>query len=391
MLAGLNVLLGVTGGIACYKACEIVSRLRKAGAVVDVIMTDHACEFVTPTTFESLSGNPVISDMFARPAMWDPAHISLAKKADLCVIAPATADIVAKMAHGIADDMLSTTYLALNCPVLVVPAMNTRMYEHPATQANLAALKARGCRVMDACEGRLACGDVGKGKMPEPSQIVAELEAMTARGDYAGKRVLVTAGATRENVDGVRYLTNRSSGKMGIAIARAAMRRGAKVTLIAGLCSVPMPDGAEVVRAESTRQMYDAALARVADCDVIVKAAAPADYRVEREYGNKIKDETLDLHLVKNPDIAKAIGAVKGARKLVIFCAETQNLMQSARKKLVGKNADLVVANDVSRQDAGFDVDTDVAALISAKEEIELPLMSKTELADVILDKVLTL
>lgn len=392
MLEGVHVLLGVTGGIACYKSCEIVSRLRKAGAEVDVVMTAHACEFVSPMTFETLSGNRVVSDMFARPERWDVAHISLAKKADICVIAPASADILAKAAHGIADDMLSTTLLALKCPVIAAPAMNTNMYENVVVRENVRILQERGWIMMEAGEGRLACGDTGKGKMPEPVDIVARIdEELSSACDYRGKRVLVTAGATQEAIDGVRFLTNRSSGKMGIAIASEAARRGAQVTLVAGICSAPIPAGIEVVRVRTTQQMYDEVIARVEKNDYIVKAAAPADYRLQKTFDHKLKDAQITLELTKNPDIAKAVGAIKEDRKLIVFCAETRNLLQSAREKLHAKNADMVVANDVSAEGAGFDVDTNIATLVTEDTERAYPKMSKRELARVILDRALTL
>ena len=263
-LSGYRVLLGVTGGIACYKSCEIVSSLRKLGAQVDVVMTEHACQFVLPMTFESLSGNRVVRDMFARPEKWDIAHVSLAQRADLCVIAPATANVLAKLAYGIADDMLTTTALALRAPLIVAPAMNTAMYEHPATQTNLRVLRERGVEILEPDSGRLACGDVGKGKMAEPAQIVECIRArLTQPRDLQGRRILVTAGATQENVDGVRFLTNRSSGKMGFAIARAAVARGAQVTLVAGICSAPLPSGCEIVRVQTTMQMYEIGRAHV--------------------------------------------------------------------------------------------------------------------------------
>lgn len=391
-LSGYRVLLGVTGGIACYKSCEIVSSLRKLGAQVDVVMTEHACQFVSPMTFESLSGNRVVSDMFARPEKWDIAHVSLAQRADLCVIAPATANVLAKLAYGIADDMLTTTALALRAPLIVAPAMNTAMYEHPATQTNLRVLRARGVEILEPDSGRLACGDVGKGKMAEPAQIVECICArLTRTRDLQGKRILVTAGATQENVDGVRFLTNRSSGKMGIAIAHAAVARGAQVTLVAGICSAPLPSGCEIVRVQTTMQMYEAVTSRCEDQDWIVKAAAPADYRPREILSDKAKGDALHLDLVKNPDIAAAVGAVKGDRKLIVFCAETRDLLDSARRKLVSKHADMVVANDVTAQGAGFDVDTNVVTLVTERGEEPLEMMTKDRLAHVLLDRILRL
>ena len=391
MLSNFNVLLGVSGGIACYKACEVVSRLKKLNAGVDVVMTKHATEFVAPLTFETLSNRPVVSDMFSREREWEVEHIALAKKADLCIIAPATANIISKLAEGIADDMLTTTYLALKCPVIIAPAMNTNMYENPVIKANLEKLRKSGVIVVDSAEGRLACGDVGKGKMAEPLDIVAKtVEVLCPKRDYAGKRVLVTAGATRENIDGVRFITNRSSGKMGIEIAKAAVKRGAEVVLVKGLVQVGVPSYiSKVVAVESTEQMYEAVMANYKDCDVIIKAAAPSDYRPKKKITDKLKGEEITLELVKNPDIAKAVGKEKGERKLVVFCAETRELMESAMKKLADKNADMVVANDVTIQGAGFDSDTNIVTI--AKKDGFLksyPVMPKSQVADVILDEI---
>ncbi|MDE7215452.1 MAG: bifunctional phosphopantothenoylcysteine decarboxylase/phosphopantothenate--cysteine ligase CoaBC [Clostridia bacterium] len=392
MLEKYNVLLGVSGGIACYKSCEIVSRLKKLGAGVDVIMTAHATEFVSPLTFETLSARPVVSDMFARKKQWEVEHVALAKKADICIIAPATANVIAKFADGIADDMLSTTYLALTCPIVIAPAMNTNMYENVAVRENLAKLKKRGVFVVDSVEARLACGDNGKGKMAEPIDIVAKaIEILCPKNDYSGKKVLVTAGATRENIDGVRFITNRSSGKMGVEIAKAVVARGGEVVLVKGLTQVEIPSYInKVVSVESTTQMYDAVMENYADCDVIIKAAAPSDYRPQDKIENKLKGETLTLKLVKNPDIAKAVGQVKGKRKLVVFCAETQNLIESAKEKLKSKNADIVVANDVTLEGAGFDTDTNIVTLLTNGGEIRsLPKMKKSEVAHAILDEAL--
>ncbi len=391
MLSNFNVLLGVSGGIACYKACEVVSRLKKLNAGVDVVMTKHATEFVSPLTFETLSNRPVVSDMFKREKEWEVEHIALAKKADLCIIAPATANIISKLAEGIADDMLTTTYLALKCPVIIAPAMNTNMYENPVVKANLDKLRKSGVIVVDSAEGRLACGDVGKGKMAEPVDIVAKaVEVLCPKRDYEGKRVLVTAGATRENIDGVRFITNRSSGKMGIEIAKAAAKRGAEVVLVKGLVQVSVPSYiSKVVSVESTEQMYEAVMGNYKDCDVIIKAAAPSDYRPKKKITDKLKGEEITLELVKNPDIAKAVGKVKGDRKLVVFCAETRELMKSAMKKLADKNADMVVANDVTVQGAGFDSDTNIVTIAKKDGFLQsYPVMPKSQVADVILDEI---
>ncbi len=392
MLENFNVLLGVSGGIACYKSCEIVSRLKKLGAGVDVIMTAHATEFVSPLTFETLSARPVVSDMFSRERQWEVEHIALAKKADICIIAPATANIIAKLAEGIADDMLSTTYLALKCPIIIAPAMNTNMYCNSTVKENLAKLRDKGVIIVDSIEGRLACGDSGKGKMAEPEDIVAKaLETLLPKRDYNGKKVLVTAGATRENIDGVRFITNRSSGKMGVEIAKSAFKRGAEVILVKGLTQVEIPGYiTRVISVESTMQMYDAVMENYNDCDIIIKAAAPSDYRPIEAVKQKLKGEEITLKLTKNPDIAKAVGEVKGDRKLVVFCAETQDLLESARGKLKSKNADMVVANDVSAEGAGFDVDTNIVTLIKRDgSESSYPKMSKSQVADLILDEAL--
>lgn len=392
MLKNFNVLLGVSGGIACYKSCEIVSRLKKLGAGVDVIMTAHATEFVSPLTFETLSARPVVSDMFSRERQWEVEHIALAKKADICVIAPATANIISKLAEGIADDMLSTTYLALKCPIIIAPAMNTNMYDNPIVKDNLAKLKSKGVIIIDAVEGRLACGDSGKGKMAEPVDIVAKVvEVLLPKRDYEGKKVLITAGATREDIDGVRFITNRSSGKMGIELAKAAVKRGAEVVLVKGLTQVEIPSYiSRVIPVESTAQMYDAVMSNYQDCDMIIKAAAPSDYRPIKAISQKLKGDEITLKLIKNPDIAKAVGEVKGNRKLVVFCAETQDLIASAKGKLAGKNADMVVANDVTAEGAGFDVDTNIVTILKKDgSELSYPKMSKSQVADVILDEAL--
>lgn len=391
MLNGVNIVLGVSGGIACYKACEIVSRLKKLGAGVDVIMTKNATEFVQPLTFESLSSRPVTVDMFAPKEKFEVEHISLAKKADLCVIAPTTANVLAKLAEGIADDMLTTTVLAMKCPIVVAPAMNTNMYENPITQQNIDALKKRGFIFVDPVAGRLACGDTGVGKMAEPVDIVSKVvEVLIPKQDFKGKRVLVTCGATREPIDGVRFITNKSSGKMGLEIAKAIIKRGGKVKLIKGLVSVDIPAYiTDVVSVETTEDMYNAVMDSYKDSDIIIKAAAPSDYKVKEKFGNKIKGDELTLSFVKNPDIAKEVGKVKGDRKLIIFCAETQNLIENALSKINSKNADLVVANDVTQKGAGFDVDTNIVTICrkdgSYKAYEKMP---KSDVANVILDEI---
>ncbi len=391
MLTGLNVLVGVTGGIACYKSCEIVSRLRKLGANVDVIMTKNATEFVAPLTFETLSARPVVTSTFDRDRKWEVEHIALAKKADICVIAPATANVIAKLSQGIADDMLTTTALALKCPIIIAPAMNTNMLDNPQTQANIADLRSKGFIFVDSVSGRLACGDSGKGKMAEPADIVDMIvKTLIPKQDFEGKRVLVSAGATQESLDGVRFITNRSSGKMGIEIAKAISKRGGLVTLVAGIVSVDIPSYLhKVIKVKSTQQMYDAVIGEVENNDIIIKAAAPSDYKLKEQFANKIKGDSLTLELVKNPDIAKVVGEIKQDKKLIIFCAETTNLEESALQKLQSKNADMVIANDVTQQGAGFDVDTNVISIFTKEGLIyQSGIVPKKDLAHIIADKI---
>lgn len=391
MLYGKSVVLGVTGGIAVYKSCEIVSRLVKLGVNVDVIMTENSQKFVTPLTFETLSKNAVVTDTFMRTETYDVHHISLAKKADVLLVAPATADVIGKFAQGICDDMLSTTFMASKAIKVVCPAMNTNMYESEAFQKNLAILRERGVIIVDSTVGRLACGDVGKGKMAEPVEIVEKVEELLQPlQDYKGKTVLVTAGGTEENIDGVRVITNHSSGKMGVAIARAAANRGAKVILVHGKISVPVPKEVAVdVPVVTTEDMLSAVKNNFENTDVFVMSAAPADYKVKNQFSSKVKSETLTLELVKNPDIAKWVGENKGDKKLVVFSAETDNLIANAKGKLEKKNADLVVANDVTMAGAGFNVDTNIATIIDRDGNATTSgLVLKTELAEMILDSV---
>ncbi len=393
MLYGKHVVLGVSGGIAAYKSCELVSRLKKLGADVHVIMTRNAEEFVAPLSFETLSDNKVVRGMFEEREEHDVRHVALAKLADVFVVAPATANVIAKFARGIADDMLSTTWLASDAPKLVAPAMNTAMYDDEATQDNISLLKKRGVMFVEPGVGRLACGDTGRGKMAEPADIAERIqEILRPVRDFEGKRVLVTSGATEEYIDGVRVITNHSSGKMGCALAEAAAERGAEVVLVHGRMSVPVPEGvAKAVRVHTTLEMMDAVLAETEAADVIVMAAAPADYRPKETFTSKLKSETLTMEFVKNPDIAKAVGERKGGRKLVVFSAETDSLIDNAKKKVASKNADLAVANDVTKEGAGFYCDTNIASLVGRNGEVrECGLMTKRELADVILDAVLS-
>lgn len=396
VLTGKTIVLGVTGGIAAYKSCEIVSRLRKAGAKVHVIMTKNACEFVTPLTFETLSNHPCVTDTFARPERWEVEHVALAKAADLFVIAPATANIMAKMAHGIADDMLSTTVLATRATVLLAPAMNTGMWDAKATQENLQVLKARGIEFVGPEGGFLACGDVGAGRMSEPVQIVEKItELLSRKQDMADLKVLVTAGPTREMLDPVRFVTNRSSGRMGYALAENARQRGAEVTLISGPVNIPAPKGVTVVSVQSTDDLYNAMMEHAPRQDIIVQSAAPADYKAESVAPQKLKkqgDAALELRLVPTQDVAKAVGEKKRpGQTLIGFAAETENLYDNAGKKLDRKNLDMIVANDVTKPGAGFDVDTNIASILTENGVEELPLMKKTELAQVIFDRALAL
>lgn len=387
-LKGKNIVIGVTGGIAVYKTCEIVSSLRKRGADVFVVMTKHATEFVSPLTFETLSNHPVVTDMFKRETEWEVEHVSLAKKADIFVIAPATANFVGKFASGIADDFLTTSIMATKAPILIAPAMNVGMITSPSYENNEKILRSRGVHFISAGTGFLACGDVGKGRLAEPSEIVEKIESILfPNRDLEGKTVLVTAGATREPIDPVRFITNRSSGKMGIAIANSALKRGAKVILVKGITSVLPDDGMQIVSVDTTEQMYNAVMDNLDKADIIIKSAAPADYKVKIA-DQKIKSETITLSFEKNPDIAQAVGKIKGNKKLVVFSAETENLIENASKKLIKKNADLVVANDVTKAGAGFDVDTNIASFITKDGLEELPIMTKVQLADKILDKV---
>ena len=392
MLYGKNVVLGVSGGIAVYKACEIVSRLKKLGANVDVIMTDHATEFVTPLTFQTLAKSAVVLNPFEPVKEYDINHISLAKKADVFLVAPATANVIAKFAQGIADDMLSTTYLASTAHKIICPAMNVNMYEDEQTQANMKTLQGRGVEFVDATVGMLACGDIGKGRMAEPVDIVKAVENyLTPNQDFAGKTVLITAGGTEEAIDGVRVLTNRSSGKMGVALCQAVADRGGKVLFVHGNMTVAVPNSvAEEAKVKTTDEMLAACEKFADDADIYIFAAAPADYKLKNKFENKIKGDTLTLDFVKNPDIAKTLGEKKGNKKSVIFCAETENLVKSAKEKLVLKNADLVVANDVSRKDIGFEVDENEVVIIDRQGREEASgKLSKRKLADLILDRVL--
>ena len=395
-LKGKDIVLGVTGGIAAYKAAEVISRLKKLGAEVFVIMTRNATQFVAPLTFETLSNHPVATDTFMRPETWEVEHIALAKRAALFCIAPATANILAKMANGIADDMLSTTVLATKAPVLVAPAMNTGMWTAPATRENMQTLLSRGVTQVGPDEGLLACGDSGAGRMAEPQAIVdAIVEALRQEQDLKGVKVLVTAGPTRERIDPVRYMTNDSSGKMGYAIADAAQKRGAEVTLVTGPVDLPTPANVTVVNVQSTQDLYDALVEKAPEMDMVIQAAAPADFTPIAKSGEKIKKkagEPLQLSFKETSDVAKAIGANKRANQVFIgFAAETQDLVLNAKRKLESKNFDMIVANDVTMPGAGFLVDTNIAALISRDFIKEKPLQAKSALAEEILDEAIAM
>ncbi len=393
MLKDKHIALGVTGGIAAYKACDLVSRLVKQGAQVRVVLTEHACRFVPPLTFETLSGNPAYTDTFAPRAEME--HISLAKWADALVIAPATANCLAKLANGIADDLLSTTALAMNAPLLIAPAMNANMWRHPATRANLDVLLSRSVRTVGPGTGRLACGDDDVGRMAEPAEIIEALDAlMNPRRDFEGRRVLVTAGPTVERIDPVRYITNRSSGKMGYALAEAARDRGAEVVLVSGPVALAAPAGVERVSVESSADLCEAVLARGEWADIVIQAAAPADFRPVAMAAGKIKKTGagMKLELENTTDIAAELGRRKRPGQVLVgFAAETDDVLANAREKLARKNCDMIVANDVSRSDAGFGVDTNAVTLITADGARELPLMRKREAADGILDGVAAL
>lgn len=390
------VVLGVTGGIAAYKACELLRLLQKQGIDMFVVMTRNACQFVTPLTFETLSGHPVAVDTFVRPATWEVEHIALAKRADLFLIAPATANIIGKMACGIADDMLSTTVMATRAPVMIAPAMNTGMWENPAVQQNIATLAARGVHIVTPATGHLACGDSGTGKLEDVAVIARRaLDVLRAKRDLEGLRVMVTAGPTREALDPVRYISNRSSGKMGYAIARAAQQRGAQVTLLTGPVSIEPPRGVTVVPFTTTQELLERALQCAPEQDILIQSAAPADYRAREIAPQKIKKhggEDMVLDLVENPDVAATLGRAKrSGQTFVGFAAETNDVLAHARGKLVKKNLDMIVANDVTTPGAGFDVSTNIVTLLTEEKTEPLPLMTKDEVADRILDAVLKL
>ena len=394
-LNGREIVLGVTGGIAAYKSAALVSRLRHAGATVHVIMTRNATEFVAPLTFQTLSANPVVTDTFQTPETWNVEHVALAQRAEIFVIAPATANIMAKMAAGIADDMLSTTVLATKAPVLLAPAMNTGMWTAPATQHNREVLRQRGVLFVGPDSGMLACGDNGAGRMSEPDEIFeAVCHILNRKQDLAGRKVLITAGATRERMDPVRYLTNDSSGKMGFALAEAARDRGADVTLVYGSVSVPVPGGVRTIHIESAMELYETMIREAPEHQIVIQTAAVADYRFENKQETKVKrkgKDPLTVTLIENPDIARAVGEAKREGQILVgFAAETDHLKENAEAKLSKKNLDMIVANDVTKPGAGFNVDTNIASLITREGTEDLPLQSKRELAEEILNRIVS-
>ena len=397
MLKGKNILLGVSGGIAAYKAADICSRLVKNHANVDVIMTEHALNFITPNTFEALCHNKVVTDTFDRNHPWEVEHIALADKADCVIIAPATANIIGKLANGIADDMLTTTLMACECPKLIAPAMNTKMWNNPILQDNLKKLKHYGWTIIEPESGHLACGTEGSGKLAKPEVIVDwVINQAACEKDMKGLRVMVSAGPTCEDLDPVRFLTNRSSGKMGYSIASAAAARGAEVTLVSGPVNLPHPANVKVVDIRSAADMYEAITSRQKDTDIIIKAAAVADYRPATVSDNKIKKKDdgsdLALPLERTDDILKYLGKHKKKGQFLCgFSMETENMIENSRKKLEKKNLDLIAANNVKVEGAGFQGDTNVLTLISHDSEVELPLLSKWDAANRLLDEIMKL
>ncbi len=393
MLAGKCVVVGVTGGIAAYKSADLVSRLKKQHADVVVVMTKNARQFITVQTMETMSGNPVVTDMFARPEKWEVEHIALAKRADLFAIVPASANVIAKLALGLADDFLSTTVLATRAPLLIAPAMNTGMWEHPATRQNVKTLADRGAHIVGPGDGFLAEGVCGVGRLIGNDEIMeAIFSILLPPRDLEGKAVLVTAGPTCEPLDPVRYLSNRSSGRMGIDIAAAARARGASVTLLLGPTQLAPPPGVKVLPFITTEDLYNLATSLAPSMDAVIQAAAPGDFRAESVADAKIKkqgDGALTLRLVQNPDVAAALGkAKKPGQVLVAFAAETDHLHENALGKLERKNADMIVLNDVTKPGAGFDVPTNIASFVTRGGVEDLPLMDKRELADRILNRV---
>ena len=394
MLKGKTVLLGVTGSIAAYKIAYLASALKKLHAEVHVLMTKNATNFITPITFESLIGTKCLVDTFDRNFQFQVEHISIAKKADVAMIAPASANVIGKLAHGIADDMLTTTLMACKCKKFISPAMNTNMFENPILQDNLKTLEHYGYEVIQPASGYLACGDTGAGKMPEPETLLSYiLREIAKEKDLEGKKVLVTAGPTQEAIDPVRYITNHSSGKMGYALAKAAMLRGAEVTLVSGPCSITPPPFVKVVPVITAKDMFDAVTSVSAEQDIIIKAAAVADYRPLKVFDEKVKkkDEEMSIVLEKTDDILKYLGEHRTKEQFLCgFSMETQNMLGNSRAKLGKKHLDMVAANNLKVEGAGFQGDTNVLTLITQDEDVSLQLMSKEDAANIILDKILS-
>ena len=395
MLKGKTVLLGVTGSIAAYKIAYLASALKKLHAEVHVLMTKNATNFITPITFESLTGTKCLVDTFDRNFQFQVEHVSIAKKADVVMIAPASANVIGKLAHGIADDMLTTTIMACKCKKFISPAMNTNMFENPILQDNLKTLEHYGYEVIQPASGYLACGDTGAGKMPEPETLLSYiLREIAAEKDLEGKKVLVTAGPTQESIDPVRYITNHSSGKMGYALAKAAMVRGAEVTLVSGPCSITPPPFVKVVPVVTAKDMFDAVTSVSAEQDIIIKAAAVADYRPKQAFDEKVKkqDKEMSIELEKTDDILKYLGEHRTPQQFLCgFSMETQNMIGNSRAKLGKKHLDMVAANNLKVAGAGFQGDTNVLTLITQDEDVSLQLMSKEDAANVILDKILSI
>lgn len=395
MLNNKTVLLGVTGSIAAYKIASLASALKKMHADVHVIMTQNATNFINPITFESLTGNKCLIDTFDRNFQFQVEHVSIAKKADVCMIAPASANVIGKIAHGIADDMLTTVIMACKCPVYISPTMNTNMYENPILQDNLTKLKSYGYRVIEPNSGYLACGDTGAGKMPEPEELLQYITKEVAmKKDLADKKIMITAGPTQEAIDPVRYITNHSSGKMGYALAKMAMLRGADVTLISGQTSIAPPPFVNVVNIKSAKDMYEAVLADADEQDIIIKAAAVADYTPAEVADEKMKkkDDEMSIALTRTNDILKYLGEHKKEGQFLCgFSMETQNMISNSRAKLEKKNLDMIAANNVKVEGAGFKGDTNVLTLITKDEEIQLDKMTKEEAANIILNKILAM
>lgn len=391
MFKGKNIILGVTSSIAAYKSANVASALVKKGCNVNVLMTENATNFINPLTFEELTKHKCIIDTFDRNVQYNVAHISLAVSADAFIIAPASANVIGKIANGIADDMLTTTVMACKCPVIISPAMNTNMYENPIVQDNLAKLERFGYIIVPPAEGRLACGTIGKGKMPDEQVLLDYLErALSDKQDFKGKRVLVTAGPTQESIDPVRYITNHSSGKMGYAVARQAMLRGADVTLVSGKVNLPPVPFVKMIYITTAEDMYNAVTAEFENTDIVIKAAAVADFRPKRIADDKLKkaDGMDSIELEPTKDILKELGKNKKNRFICGFSMETKNMTENSRKKLENKNLDMIVCNNLKVEGAGFQGDTNVVTVIDKTNITELGIMSKTEVADKIFDRI---